>query len=64
MVKYIGESKNVLVCSATMLRPMEVMALLLQQNSVHVTCMGADGFGIIEYSGMSSDTYADLSSCR
>jgi hypothetical protein len=56
MVNSIGESKEVLVSSAAMLRPSEVMALLLWENSVNVTCLGPDGFGIIEHSGMSSDT--------
>ena len=64
MVKSIGGSRNVLVCSDAMLRPLEVLALLLQQNSVNVTCLGPDGFGIIERSGMSGYTYTELSSCR
>jgi len=55
MVKSVGESENVLVCSAAMLRPSDVIALLLRQYSVNVTCTGQDGFRIIEHSGMSSE---------
>jgi hypothetical protein len=55
MVKSVGESKSVLVYSAAMLRPLDVIALLLRQNSVNVTCAGPDRLGIIEHSGMSSE---------
>jgi hypothetical protein len=51
MLKYIGESEKVLVCSAALLRSLEVITLLLWQNSVNLTCEGPDGFGIIEHSG-------------
>jgi hypothetical protein len=64
MVKSTGESKKALLCSAAVLRPLKVMAFLLRQNSVNVTCLGPDGFGIIKHSGMSSDTYTELCSCR
>lgn len=48
MLKSIGESIKVLVCSAAMLRLSEVVALLLQQNSINVTCMGPGGFRIVD----------------
>jgi hypothetical protein len=52
MLKPIGESKIVLVCSAAMLSPSEVIALLLRQDYINVTCVGPDRLGIIKQLGM------------
>jgi hypothetical protein len=37
------------------------MALRVIQNSVNMTCMGLDRCQIMKYSGLSDNTYTDLS---
>jgi hypothetical protein len=40
------------------------LQILVQQNSVNLTCRRPDRHQIIEYSGLSDSTYTDLSSYR